>query len=299
MGRHIGSHRGSKSNIQDGSFLDVEVSHDTEGDTRQAEYLSVSKGGDDALCIAYITVTWPDGGQRSWMGDVGKKCGSHWYPSHTIVDGYDSKPACMWIDGDQSYGILTEGFGVHITDFTPTQERVDAYNENPDLICKSKPRFHIYDDLTSDMYLPFFNPPLEYEPGTLLDIDTSKVFVDGDSTGSLPPKKRSTPIQRRNGTISSNNFMRNRLVSSRDPSQSARELCDSPTSFGPDFVSYAEGVFCDMLTKELWPLCSEQHRAACFDTNTKTMRPGMGIRGRDGSSGREVPEKSYDRTDEW
>ena len=140
MGRDIGEARGSSSKgdiIPDGGFKDIVVT--SSGDTagRQAQYISVSKGGIDAICISYIAVTWPDGQKKAWYGDVGYSCGGHWYNSNTIIGDGNYQPKCLWIDGDSSNGITTQGFGVHITDFTATAERAAAYQEDPDTMCKS------------------------------------------------------------------------------------------------------------------------------------------------------------------
>lgn len=60
------------------------------------------------------------------------------------------------------------------------------------------------------------------------------------------------------------------IVNSR-PQQSAIELCNSPMSRGADFVSTAEGLFCDMDTKTLYPICSAGVAADldCFDIDSK------------------------------
>src|ERR1700738_3356157 len=46
-----------------------------------------------------------------------------------------------------------------------------------------------------------------------------------------------------------------KLITSTHPSHSAIGLCDSDTSRGPDFVSHHEGMYCDMETKQAYPLC--------------------------------------------
>jgi hypothetical protein len=38
---------------------------------------------------------------------------------------------------------------------------------------------------------------------------------------------------------------------------SAREIFESHSSLGPDFVSLAQKVFCDMCEKVSWPLCED------------------------------------------
>ncbi|KAL1626478.1 hypothetical protein SLS56_006789 [Neofusicoccum ribis] len=297
MGRDIGEARGSKNNIADGGFKDITVTASKEQQGRQAQYISVSKGGNDALCISYISVTWPDGQQKAWYGDVGYQCGGFWYNSQTIVGDDNYQPKCIWIDGDSSNGITTQGMGIHITDFTATQERAQAYADDPDTMCKSKPRFHLYDKLTSDYYLPFFNPPLEYD-ANLVDKDTSKVLTDGDSTGKLPPKNKKRSARERRSLLAKRHVFPGKLIASRKTAHSARDLCLSDNSMGPDFVSFHEGLFCDMSEKELWPLCTTEAQTGCFDTAANTMRAGSKSR-RDESSGRIIPEKSYVDVQSW
>lgn len=58
----------------------------------------------------------------------------------------------------------------------------------------------------------------------------------------------------------------NRLVVSALAHQNATELCAAPNSFGPDFVSVEEGVYCNMETHETAPLCERDGKAPeCFD----------------------------------
>ncbi|KAK7996044.1 hypothetical protein PG991_015511 [Apiospora marii] len=45
------------------------------------------------------------------------------------------------------------------------------------------------------------------------------------------------------------------LVVSEHTAHSAVEVCESASSWGPDFVAVAEGVFCDMCNRQLYPLC--------------------------------------------
>lgn len=49
-------------------------------------------------------------------------------------------------------------------------------------------------------------------------------------------------------------------------------LCESPTSYGPDFVALQEGKFCDMETKTLWSLCGDDQAVDCFDTGAHDIR---------------------------
>lgn len=56
-----------------------------------------------------------------------------------------------------------------------------------------------------------------------------------------------------------------RLVLSSHADHSATTLCQDPMSYGPDLVSLTEGVYCNMLTRELLPLCSTGVTGDCFD----------------------------------
>ncbi|KAL1866689.1 hypothetical protein Daus18300_006633 [Diaporthe australafricana] len=60
----------------------------------------------------------------------------------------------------------------------------------------------------------------------------------------------------------------------RSHSSTATELCDSETSFGPDFVSTEEGLFCSMSQKKTFPLCNrngEADASTCFDLDANEL----------------------------
>ncbi|KAM0273611.1 hypothetical protein ACHAQH_008205 [Verticillium albo-atrum] len=72
------------------------------------------------------------------------------------------------------------------------------------------------------------------------------------------------------------------LVVESFPSNSAAGLCNSESSFGPDFVNTQEGLFCDMSEKRLYPVCgsdtakSLESKDACFDVdNQQLVRSGV------------------------
>jgi hypothetical protein len=56
-----------------------------------------------------------------------------------------------------------------------------------------------------------------------------------------------------------------RLIVNSRPQQSAITLCSSFTSRGSDFASTDEGLFCDMDTKILYPICNRNITDGCFD----------------------------------
>ena len=309
MGRKIGSTKGNKDKVKDGAFIDVKVPFDDGVGAKPAEYIQINDGGGDALCIAYVALTNPDGTKKAFYGDVPKACGADWYHSLLKTGDDDYQPSCFWIDRDRSNGLRYQGFGLHINDFAATDERAKQFDENRDLMCKAAPRFRMYKDMNSEDYIPYFNPPLELEEKTLIDKDVGVVMnkdtwvmpKEGDhiKKGTIdedPARKvrRSTSSPAIQGNVNSTV-----VIISTSPQHSAKELCDSPTSWGHDFVSSSESLFCDMEPKKLWPVCDDKHKSACFDTKTSTMRPGKGLRGRDSQSGQVPPEKHYGKTLHW
>ncbi len=62
------------------------------------------------------------------------------------------------------------------------------------------------------------------------------------------------------------------LVTSNISHHSASRLCEDERSFGPDFVSYAEGRFCDMHLKAHIPFCMPGGVALiCYDVSMKAV----------------------------
>lgn len=64
-----------------------------------------------------------------------------------------------------------------------------------------------------------------------------------------------------------------RIVVTSDPSHNATALCESETSRGPDLVSLAEKVYCNMETRKTLPLCDEDKVVTdCFHVDSKQER---------------------------
>ena len=295
MGRSIGSTGGSKhSKILDGDFMDISVPFDYGVGKKPTEYLSVANGGNDALCIAYIAVTQPDGTKKAWYGDISKSCGADWYHSQLKTGDDDYQPACIWIDRDRSNGLRFQGLGMHINDFAATQERAEQYNENNDLMCKAAPRLRMYTDMNDKDPIPFFSPPLEYNTTGLVDVDPAIVMdqthwalpVEGPNikksvidADQAPPHSTRRLLRRQQGLQQRAKQpapFHNKLILSNSKHHSAKGLCESPTSAGPDFVSLDEQLFCDMHIKKIWPLCGGGKTTGCFDQKSYKVVAGPG-----------------------
>ena len=310
MGRRIGSVRWSEDSIEDGAFRDLKVPFDDGVGTKPAEYISVVNGGDDALCIAYIAITQPDGTHKAWYGDIAKACGADWYHSLLKTGDDDYQPSCIWIDKNNSNGLRFQGFGLHFNDFAATEERAAQLNENRDLMCDAAPRFRMYEKMKYKDYIPYFDPPLELEAGTLRDADPGAVLdksrwvmagegpnIDKALIDQGSPMKK---VRRRSNSPpvfgSTNSSV---VIVSTSGYHSAKELCESETSKGYDFVSSTEHLYCDMDQKKLWPVCDDNTNSACFDTVSSTVLPGRGLRGRDSRTGQIPPAKNYTKTIRW
>lgn len=82
-----------------------------------------------------------------------------------------------------------------------------------------------------------------------------------------PPRKRTKP--RRSAAEAKLAFeeqWRDKVVVDDIPSHTAHALCEAAGSAGPSFVNPEDGYFCDMETKEIYPVCKVQKgEHICFD----------------------------------
>ena len=91
-------------------------------------------------------------------------------------------------------------------------------------------------------------------------------FWHAKDKDNMPRKKRHQQPNQRSSKFD------DRLVTSVHEEHSARELCGNEHSYGPDFVSFAEKVFCDMRTKQTWPLCGRgDNEEECYDMGTRSL----------------------------
>ncbi|KAL3471452.1 hypothetical protein BJX99DRAFT_266770 [Aspergillus californicus] len=271
--------------IPDGNYHDIEIAPIHSQNTITPEYMSVS-------------------------------CGASWYHSNLAIqlNGQTYKPSCFWIGGPrQDNGRPTndfpEGIGLHIIDFDSTEARQTQYSKHPETLCKSKPRLHMYQQLSEMSCLPVFDPPLDYvfnkgdthfdrlhtqgkamcEPSAN-DIDpfpttAQKTKLQKWSGGLLSSatygtKKRSTtepePEPEPESTFRGRCTHPHDLIESFHPDHTATELCHDWNSAGPDFVSHSEGLLCEMCTRILWPLCGGEVWEGCFDVVLKHIRGRVG-----------------------
>ncbi|KAF7563673.1 hypothetical protein G7046_g427 [Stylonectria norvegica] len=242
-------------NIVDGTTGEIKVTHQS-GEGQQASYALFS-ANNDAICIAYLSITWSNGDEYGWVADWGRQCGASWYFSNVFVKGSNNKPDCIWIDadGDQPQ----TGFQVHFPEFVEQDGENTIGDKDTNYFCTAGPPFKY----TSDP-----------DPTGITNWVLTK-RGERETTHSYSPSRRSNgarmaktaqhmDYRRSNGTTTGNNKHSHRLVKDNDPGHAVVDLCHSESSSGPDYLNVVHGEFCRMSDKTLWPICSETIQDNCF-----------------------------------
>ncbi|KAN0099509.1 hypothetical protein V8E51_013284 [Hyaloscypha variabilis] len=321
-GETIGFTPPSGDVIEQGQQKTIQVTHRlaNKDAAAEAEYISVVQGGNDAICISWVSVTLEDGASFSFNGDIGFQCGAFWNYGNTTITADPTngiyQPRCNWIDGIVTNGITTKAMGIHLPSFLANQGRIDQYNQNNNIMCKSDPRFKLYEKLALTDPIPHFVNPV-FDPTTLLDNSLTAALdsknwatapVDTSPLKGLGNSKRNTGNTGNQASKNTNTVKTTAppqsakhqgvLIKSRSKSHSANQLCGSETSWGPDLVSFHEGVFCDMNQKTTWPLCNKAADSNCFDQVTNNLRLKKGT-SRQNNGGKTPPVKKYTNVQEW
>ncbi|KAF2444021.1 hypothetical protein P171DRAFT_494147 [Karstenula rhodostoma CBS 690.94] len=302
----IGSAVGASSrDVQPGTFKTVEVVHNDSYLFQQPTYLEIA-GGSDAVCLAYIAQTWADGTQLGWLGDMGKYCGTQWYYSNlfpycTWIGGprpstcsyysnrnkrqsgagsnQTSAPSCMTSAADALF--TYSGFKAHMTDFGPVGVTNDfQVPDDPKSLCLH-PKLEWYKDYR------FVSPAPSLKPlfFKAMFVNTLGILSLIKSAAGASVSQVSSWTHDEGPEVS----FKARIIASHHAEHSSRELCTSTTSYGPDFVSFDERMFCDMTQKQLWPLCNEKVTKKCYDWHSHTIVDGR----------RRKREVRYAQIEEW
>lgn len=236
----------------------------------------------------------------------------------------------MWIDKpDSGSSGFPQGIGFHVPDFAVNQQRAYDYQTDVRSMCGSKPRLWFYDSLDELQCIRIFKPPIQYNPedGTDPD-DKTPIYVDGEygcqpGDGTEPDPQQLMQLQQWSGgrfsrptygvhnkrdldasgvTKSGKNMKKKRssdfcddgrIVVSDWHGHSARELCESSTSAGPDFYHTGEQLYCNMCTHTLYEICSATLTTNCWNRDTQKIQPA-GNQPRDA-----VLDKRYHTTVDW
>ncbi|CAD6580871.1 MAG: hypothetical protein ASARMPRED_000354 [Alectoria sarmentosa] len=248
IGNYIGwSDWNHKPHIKSGDYVDIVV-HQKKGPGQQATNLQLF-ARKNAICIAYITQTWADGQMRGWMGDMGHACGRSWYYSHLFIGEDGHSPDCMWLDADHSNDPENDRpvavqihmnvskisrqspfFDTACPPLTSSQSYANStteYSKDPAHYCSSE-CIIFHGEVDRSLHLTRKAPKKSqlFTPGNSKD-DPCCMNRNKKRQESQQPKRRSPDLA-------------NRLIASPRENHSARRLCESKTSHGPDFVSVDE-----------------------------------------------------------
>lgn len=235
LGKFVGM-TADPGSVNDGNVGQAHVEHENQG------VYSLFSANDNAICVAWVTSTWSDergGNKYAVSGDYGWACGGSWYESHMYTNSDKSyQPKCFWIDadGDQPQ----TGFQVRWPSYS--KDVYDPDNRDPQQFCNGID----------------FGLRTEKDPNTVNYYTSSKRKRD-PRLRVLQPRERVS-------------WAASQLVVSDSSSHSARNLCGSETSMGPDFAHVGEKLFCDMGSKILYPFCgADQAEDGCFDFESQTL----------------------------
>ncbi|KAH6981606.1 hypothetical protein BKA56DRAFT_656130 [Ilyonectria sp. MPI-CAGE-AT-0026] len=271
--------KADSGDVGDGNLGEVHVNHENQG------VYTLFSANDNAICIAWVTTSWSEdrgGNHYAVQGDMGYHCGASWYYSGMYYNSNEDQwnrppedqPKCFWIDknGDQP----STGFQVRWPAFSTSEVDPNA-------------------------------PPEQRDPKSKCDNVSFGVRSEEDPNyiNYWTRRKRrhltGAPGQLKRQHSRRNEVMESQLIVGDVDGLSARFLCESATSVGPDLANTSEGLFCDMGEKKLYDLCSESVQAGCFDIDSKTLRPAFDgmiaslVASRAVSRG----EKTYKTTLDW
>lgn len=294
QGARLGQYMPKKNRKIKAGTSDVATVYENEGAAGQPEYLQLTTVNNDAICVTHVVASG-NGVSWTWLGDIGYTCGGDWYPS-TSKDGTDNyQPKCIWIDADHSDGLHHIAMSMHMPDFNGDSALSDEYDAHKDNLCDSKARFMLWGQLPVNpgynSIPPMFKPALQYaDNGT--DKDFKALFKPGRVN-----KRDIQPITNSTGNSDGSINRPGHVVISDYKAHCAEDVCNSKTSRGPSFVSTQDGMYCDMSTKTIHPLCSSAVKYGCFDINTQELIGPNRRRPRD-LKAREV-QKQYSTHERW
>ena len=289
LGRYIGHVPGSKAEIAENAMADIVVTHYKTMIGVNAAYISISDGGNNALCVAQIDIKFPDDTSHSWNGDMAHFCsediGARTYASQHRIGKEQLSPYCVWIDRDRTNGIPSQGFHWHIPSFHPTSGRINQTTYYPDTLCRSRPRFSMYPNMRVGTNVDAYSPPLQFAPD-FSDVDLNAVRNPRTKLTRHHPERRwYEPVTERvTDFFTRRQAPRPDLAADfvdsvarvRNGPISARDICMAPKTFGPNYLSLFDGLFCDTTTHTLYPVCDknadEEEEDTCYDPEEEELR---------------------------
>ncbi|CAD0113317.1 unnamed protein product [Aureobasidium uvarum] len=257
---------GKQTMAGNGDYLTFTVDQDVPG--AQGQFIGI-QNGNDATCVAWITVQMHDNSLNGvWTGDIGRACGQTWFESQEVA------------------GKLEDGSLYH-----PSCTWLDGNHDNGIPSASLKFATYAYGNELSHL--------------TLNDACASTMFAADETEITDAPFNPGKAKRDNASPRPCLPWMEQKLIVSNIATHSATNLCNSNTSWGPDFASPVEGKLCDMSTKTLYTLCSMEDVDGCVDiatnpVNGTTQQRTVATR-KLSVAKRTVnsPIRSYEETDVW
>ncbi|KAK5553233.1 hypothetical protein LTR46_008590 [Exophiala xenobiotica] len=187
----------------------------------------ITNNGFDTVCLAGVMVSYPDGQSITISGNFGKFCGAGHQESRRKVLSNNVPESCIWVDRHLRSNISIPG--ITLTLISPDE------NGNGHLLVTSD------EELCSS---PFFNMENRQE-----------------APRKLPREESNTSTSIEDVDFGS------RLIKTNLTMSSAVRMCEGKNTMGPNFLSLAEKLYCDMGSRELLPVCEDGTQGVCFDAD--------------------------------
>ncbi|UQC85764.1 uncharacterized protein CLUP02_11263, partial [Colletotrichum lupini] len=146
------------------------------------------------------------------------------------------------------------------------------------------------------------NPKLEgTDENSTEALDRFKYHKDvykqqGESEREYRMKRtRSTRLSKRQGS----DMDPDKQVLTGIPGQTAREVCEHPSSVGYDIVSFVDRKSCDLTKRNLYDLCAGSITTNCFDVNNTIVIGAQGLTGRSRNTSKRQIAKLYKTRAHW
>ena len=299
--------------MEEGKLYGTTLTSKTADESTEAYQLQMEVDGSESVCLQWVEARWRKKRVAGWLGDWGQACGQAWYHSTLQLgkrpDGKPNYPKCMWFDSpDKDVPHPVAEVSVNLTTFRKDTNPLSMEEDVTDFCNRglkfsekiSKNHVAPFGSLSSSQRRNRIGPAPgkrslgEFGPYAVRDGTGSS--PSGTSTGSAS-LTTGTGLPQSSGVLySSDGHQQRRLILSSFEAHSAKELCDSDTSRGPDFGSVKEQQVCLMDTKKLVPLCEDGDTSDCFDLNDKSNTVAKRLVRRGQSGG---PDRQYDTVTHW
>ena len=259
--------------------------------------------------FSYLLVSQnDDGSTMSLGGDIIKHCfpQASTYPSSHYIGFDQHQPPCFWLDRDRNEGLFrtnAQGISFHLPSLWATQERAEEYTRNRDMLCRVPNRLTMHEKLRVESQIQAWSAPLPfyanktdiYTTFTQLnelptkwtesmwdskyglggqwprDVDQpqdNSTFPSEVESGPTVATDASSAVAAREARFAAT------VARQRTTQYSARDVCEDPHSYGPNFLSDHDGLFCEITTRTLFPVCAEKDEEdrACYDIKLQEIR---------------------------